>query len=853
MEAVELLLDKLQQLCLYQAHLIKDCKDDVENLEKNLQLVKAFLKDSSGKKQQTLVLQIRDLVYEMEDIIDAYVTNAATNKSKSFFSRVVLAKPPVNLLGVDQRFQSLLRQIETFRDASSTTSLVQHPKQEPPIRDNLVVGLEDVTEEVKSYLTEETNELDVITIVGMPGIGKTALAWKTYADHDVINEFPIRIWIDVSSEFTMKEVFFAILKHIPSLADDINDKNEVELAQLVAKYLKDGHFLIVMDDVLSTDDWDKLQFALPKSIKKGKVLITSCNESVAWYASKYRSPLRVRFLNPSESWSLLRVKVFGNLECPTELEDIGRLIADQCEGLPLAIVTVARALLEGNLSSSTTIRVWTKVCSRVPQYTSNIFHLNLPYQLRMCFLYFGMFPSDFEIPAWTLICMWIAEGFVQPRGSVSLEETAESYLKDLVSRNLVRVEKIKSNGKIKSCRIHGMLHEYCRIEAGKEGVLQQVQFSDGDFDPPISDLSSCYRLCITSNILDFLACKPSGPRVRSFGFSHDEVCLPLAEISTIPEAFKQLRVLAVPIKFTKIPSDMYRLVHLRFLTLSSDLAVLPASLSKLWSIQTLTVNTTSCTLEMKADICQFTQLRHFKTNVCATLATTAKHGKEGENLQTLATVSPASCTKEFFARACKLKKLGIRGKLSLFLDGEIGSFDCLGELTCLENLKLRNDVPEGQLRRLPPANKFPPSLRNLTLADTQLDWSEMRILGLLKGLEVLKLKCNAFKGGKWVTDDGGFEHLESLYIEDTDLVVWVASAHHFPRLTTLELRRCEKLDQIPIQLADIPTLQFLELYDSRHAAASAIRIRDEIQEHMHEQGPGRNATKFTLSIYPPTE
>ncbi|PHT24432.1 hypothetical protein CQW23_35831 [Capsicum baccatum] len=70
---------------------------------------------------------------------------------------------------------------------------------------------------------------------------------------------------------------------------------------------------------------------------------------------------------------------------------------------------------------------------------------NLPDHLRPCLLYMGMFPEDSRIPVSELISLWIAECFVQnTEESGRLEETAEGYLNDLVSSNVVMVSEKKS-------------------------------------------------------------------------------------------------------------------------------------------------------------------------------------------------------------------------------------------------------------------------------------------------------------------------------------------------------------------------------------------------------------------------
>lgn len=738
-----------------------------------------------------------------------------------------------------------------------------------------MVGFEDEAKKIIGYLTEQTQQLDVISITGMPGLGKSTLARKIFRDSDVQNEFPTRMWFYVSKQLRRKDMFLSILNEFTEErnVETYSGKSDQELAQLVAATLQNKEFLIVMDDVWTTEDWDKLQVALPTSNNMGKVLITTRNEQVARYVSHNRPPHKLHSLNQDDSWLLLRLEVFrGGRQCPTELEALGQLIAEACGGLPLAIVVIGGVLVKKFSASNDMIgkkNEWRKVSESLSTHLKEdserrmeksiaLSYNELPNDLRACFLYLAMFREDFEIPVWKLIRMWIAEGFIQQEIGISLEETAEGYLKDLIDRNLVRIEKIKPDGAIKTCRIHDLLRDFCITEAGneRENLLQEFKKSGlGVLDPPVTDVQRYRRLCIHSNVPDFILKNPSGPRVRSFVcFSKEEVSLQTDSISVISAAFKLLRVLDVePIKLTRIPSDIYQLVHLRYVALSFNSSILPAALSKLWNIQTLIVDTTSRTLDIRADIWEMIQLRHLKTNVSATLPKTGKKRPEGEKLQTLGTISTQSCTKEVLDRARNLKKLGIRGRLALFMDDKIGSFDSLGKLSNLEKLKLHNDVSpsppsEGKLHGLPQAYNFPPNLRSLTLSRTFLNWGQMSILGLLENLEVLKLKRQAFMGRSWVTAHNiTFRNLEFLHVGCTDLALWMASSHNFPILRRLELHNCEKLKTIPDELADISSLQLVDLYHSSSAAESAKKIKEAREKKQAEEACNFSVLRLTIS------
>ncbi|KAL3639463.1 hypothetical protein CASFOL_017370 [Castilleja foliolosa] len=79
-------------------------------------------------------------------------------------------------------------------------------------------------------------------------------------------------------------------------------------------------------------------------------------------------------------------------------------------------------------------------------------------------------------------------GLIQQNVGSTLQENEESYLDDLMNRNLVRVDKKKSDGRPKTCRIHDMLCGFCKTEGGndRENLLQVMKkSSDGVFEPPV--------------------------------------------------------------------------------------------------------------------------------------------------------------------------------------------------------------------------------------------------------------------------------------------------------------------------------------------------------------------------------
>ncbi|XP_042002384.1 disease resistance RPP8-like protein 3 [Salvia splendens] len=870
--ATEFLLNNLKEVVKHHIHLIVDAKDNIEKLERDLNAFKAFLTDTAKirKKDEKIMnmwKEIHDVVYEIEDVIDFYIAKTNEKGRQSRFSKLMKNRA-ATLHEVGQKVDNIKGRVDVMKEEISAHKVDQHEdetSQTRPPRKTDVVGFEEETNELRQQLLKETDYFDVISLIGMFGLGKTTLAWKIYNDKDINLRFPTRIWVSVSAQFTDREIFLRILNELTTLDDDLRAKTGSQLADIVATYLQHGRFLIVLDDVWSEADWERLRAALPPDNTNtgGKVLITSRLKEVGIVASKPRPIKELRFFNPEESWELFQLEALGKLECPYELEPSGRIIAENCDGLPLAIVVIGGILFKSlDTNVNATKREWEKVSKHVSSYIDGedkttkrmqkiitLSYENLPHHLRHCFLYLGLFPEDYHISASKLIRMWIGEGFIQQKDDYnSQEEIGYKYLQNLINRNLLKSLKLTPDGNVKTCQIHDVLRDFCRNEAATENFLQEIKYNnEGIRVPPTSN--TCRRLSIHSNLSYYISSKPSAPRVRSFVcFSDSNHQLAPQESTKIIEAFKLLRVFDVqPLKFTTIDKEFYNLVHLRYIALSFTLPTLPSHFNKLWNIQTLIIDTTSPTLKVEADIWKMKHLRHFKTKASARLLNSTNSSDSADELQTLSLISAESCTKELPSRARNLKKLGIRGTLSLLFKREVGSLDSLRNMENLRKLKLVNDEQQevNKLNCLPRYDQFPPGLRSLTLCSTSLSWMHISTLGSLENLEVLKLKDRAFTGNTWDVKDGGFRSLQFLHIEQTDLAFWRASSHHYPKLRNLVLNNCDKLREIPIELADISSFQMLEM----HTCFLAVKSAKEIKNKKTKSG----GPEFTLSAFPPID
>ncbi|MCD7456809.1 hypothetical protein HAX54_033292 [Datura stramonium] len=336
-----------------------------------------------------------------------------------------------------------------------------------------IVGFEDVMVELKGKLFGGSSDLDVVSIVGMAGLGKTTLANKLYFDESVVSYFDIHTHCCVSQEYTRKDLLLAFLSDITGERAKLERETENELADKLRKLLMCKRYLVLVDDVWETSAWDDLKLCFPEDNKGSRIILTTRHYGIASHAKHASDPHMLRFLNSDESWMLLNNKVFNHESCPLILRDVGQEIVRKCGGLPLSIILVAGILTRMKKEKHCWEQVATNLGPNIQDQmegTIDLSYQNLPCYLKPSFLYLGVFQEDEEIQVSKLTWLWMAEGFIKPNMEKLLEDTATDYLENLIGRNLLMVAKKSSDGRIKTCRIHDLVLEFCRKKAKLENI-----------------------------------------------------------------------------------------------------------------------------------------------------------------------------------------------------------------------------------------------------------------------------------------------------------------------------------------------------------------------------------------------
>ncbi|KAK4727520.1 hypothetical protein R3W88_032437 [Solanum pinnatisectum] len=700
---------------------------------------------------------------------------------------------------------------------------------------------------------EGTSEhaLEPENMMGWVELAKTILATKLYKDPCIMSRFVIHAKAIVSKEYCVRNVLLSLLSCINGKTNEFHEQQQNgQLADRLQKCLKGRRYLVVIDDIWTTEAWDDIKLCFPDCINGSRILLTTRNVEVAEYASSGKPPYHMRLMNLNESWSLLYEKVFAKDSFPSEFEQLGKQIASKCRGLPLAIVVIA-----GLLSKiGKTLDEWQSVSENVSSVLSTdleaqcmrvlaLSYCHLPSHLKPCFLYFAILAKNELISLDKLVELWDVEGFLKVEDIKSIEEVAETCLNELIAKSLISVHNLSFDGKIKNCGMHDVIHELCLREA------RNMNF------------------------------------VNVHGRTRDQnPCSAHLRVEELP--FNLVRVLDLDlIGCASFPSGILCLIHLRYLALrlypcleqslgfegevpSSLIDILP-SMSSLCYLQTFILSlpfSIDCQYPfiLPSEILTIPRLRHLRLdwNYFQYHELTEK-SLLLNNLQYLSGVNPWYCTASSFRLFPNLKKLQICGVREDFCShkdmNDFRYLDQLKELvfdlrypcsSCfLESvtrsgstrqdplkfqIKMQESPPADDLPPLflPPPDAFPQKLKNLVLSGTSLRWKDLSIVGKLPKLMTLTITCDACISEEWEVVNEGFPHLKFLLLQGLDFEYWTASCDHFPCLERLFIEDCEYLDSIPLEFADVTTLSLIDIrYCPESVGISAKQIQQDIQDN----------------------
>ncbi|PPD81908.1 hypothetical protein GOBAR_DD21174 [Gossypium barbadense] len=610
-------VSKANSIATNQISRISNFKKELRRLGDSLEIMEAFLQDAeemqTKKEAVKLWLQrLKDVADEAADVLDEFDYEILRRKLKI---RSQIRRKVVDFLSSDNSILFRLKMAKKIKDILETLDGLNKQANEfglqqratehvSPRRSNVetfsvmddspIVGRENDVSKVVDLLVNPKDEqvVSVVPIVGMAGLGKTALAKLVYNDLRVKRHFDVKSWVCVSDHFDVKKILGAMFEQLtgdsrtsmPENMDAMIMKLKKKIEQ--AKGEKDQiKYLIVLDDVWDVKKWEDLKLCLKGISTNGGngVIVTTRKEDVGStvqaLSNQRHHPGR---LEDEECWSVIEQLALTPFPMSHELELIGKEIAMQCRGLPL-LAKVIGGTMRKERSHGTWLEiqesgVWGSADSELVESVLKLSFDRLPSpSLKKCFAYCAMFPKDYCFETEELKQLWMAEGFL---GSpMAMVDIGDKYLNELLSNSLFQdVEKDKF-GNILTFKMHDSVHD----------LSLSVSKFDTLFFQEKSSLTSkeCSHIrhlnvgCDGESLPEILTAV--APKLYSL-FSEIDV------FKKLSKSFTRLRVLKFvgAANICELPDSLGELKHLRYLDVSrTSIKALLKSATKLYNLQTL--------------------------------------------------------------------------------------------------------------------------------------------------------------------------------------------------------------------------------------------------------------------------
>ncbi|BAS78654.1 Os02g0476400 [Oryza sativa Japonica Group] len=312
----------------------------------------------------------------------------------------------------------------------------------PAFRNAPHIGREMEKSHLIQLVSQNCENHHIISIWGMIGIGKTSFIRSVYESKEITSMFEQYAWVTILHPFNLHDF-------VTSLAQELDAHdfsllgNGVQKSEESIKASK-RRCPLVLDDVLSIEEWSLIQPHLPNETNT-KIIVTTREASIAEHCSvTYKNIYKLEGLKEDAALALFKNKVFvdsSNTDLDLDMSTQAKLIIKECDGHPLAITNIAGFLARKQKTASE----WKK--------------LN----------------DDFSSGHKRIVRRWVAEGYISKTHSLSAEEVGDSYFAELINRSIIEPsEPVPHNaGNIKYFRVHNLMHKIS-ISKSKEEKLALI-------------------------------------------------------------------------------------------------------------------------------------------------------------------------------------------------------------------------------------------------------------------------------------------------------------------------------------------------------------------------------------------
>ncbi|KAL4368058.1 hypothetical protein GQ457_05G035020 [Hibiscus cannabinus] len=405
---------------------------------------------------------------------------------------------------------------EKVAESQPAASVVVRPEEQP-------IALESMIDKVWSCIMDK--DVGIIGLYGLGGAGKTTLLTQINNKFSTTpNDFDVVIWALVSKDYNVGKIQDEIGGIIGISSEDWKYKTVEQKAVDINGVLRGKRFVVLLDDLWKRVDLIKVGIPKPNQENGSKIIFTTRSSDICG-EMEARKKIKVKCLELEDAWKLFQDKVGDEaLNSHPDIPKLAKQVAEECDGLPLALITIGRAMANKTTPVEWKYAIEKLKRSSLPKMKDEVYPLlkfsydNLPPTIKCCLLYCCLYPEDYEIPKRRLVDYWFCEGLLNEFDRISeAEMQGDHIINSLLSACLL--ERAGESSHEECVKMHDVIRDMCLWIACELGAKEKKFFVKAGAqlakEPSVKAWEGAKRMSLMQNRIEVLKTKPKCPNLQT--------------------------------------------------------------------------------------------------------------------------------------------------------------------------------------------------------------------------------------------------------------------------------------------------------------------------------------------------